>query len=118
MNPHTFLHSQNMRCDSRASLLACTIASPCLGCEPKVRVVTHKKLLQLFQECHNHCRKNRKEFIYVYCHYKNSKMKINEHQKKGCDKVVDFKMKPFKFKLYPPLINIAKNVRQIPCIEQ
>jgi len=29
-----------MRCDSWASLLACNLASPCLGCEPKARVVT------------------------------------------------------------------------------
>jgi hypothetical protein len=27
-------------CDSWASLLACTLASPCLGCKPKVRVAT------------------------------------------------------------------------------
>jgi len=26
--------------DSRASLLACNLATPCLGCEPKARVVT------------------------------------------------------------------------------
>ncbi len=31
---------ENMRCDSRASLLAFTLASPCLGREPKARVVT------------------------------------------------------------------------------
>jgi len=31
---------KNMRCDSRASLLAHTFASPYLGCEPKVRVAT------------------------------------------------------------------------------
>jgi len=30
-----------MRCDSWASLLARTFASPCFGCEPKVRVVTY-----------------------------------------------------------------------------
>jgi len=30
----------SMRCDSRASLLAFTLASPCLGREPKARVVT------------------------------------------------------------------------------
>jgi len=28
----------SMKCDSQASLLARTFASPCLGCEPKVRV--------------------------------------------------------------------------------
>jgi hypothetical protein len=30
------------KCDSRASLLAHTFTSPCLGCEPKVKVVTGK----------------------------------------------------------------------------
>jgi hypothetical protein len=29
-----------MKCDSRASLLARTFASPCPGCEPKVKVTT------------------------------------------------------------------------------
>jgi len=31
---------RNMRCDSHASFLAYTLASLCLGCEPKVRVAT------------------------------------------------------------------------------
>jgi hypothetical protein len=31
-----------MRCDSWASLLACTLVSPCLSHEPKVRVATTK----------------------------------------------------------------------------
>jgi hypothetical protein len=31
-----------MKCDSRASLLAHTFASLCLGCEPKARVMTYK----------------------------------------------------------------------------
>jgi len=30
----------SMRCDSQASFLARTFASHCLGCEPKVKVVT------------------------------------------------------------------------------
>jgi hypothetical protein len=38
--PHILLHSQEMKCDSRASFFACTFASPCLGHEPKARVVT------------------------------------------------------------------------------
>jgi hypothetical protein len=33
----------SMRCDSRASLLARTLASPCLGHEPKARVVTKRE---------------------------------------------------------------------------
>jgi hypothetical protein len=37
-------------------------------------------------------------------------MKINEHRKKGCDKVVDFKKNIFKLKLYPPLKNVAEGV--------
>jgi hypothetical protein len=31
---------ESMKCDSQASLLAHAVASPCLGREPKVRVVT------------------------------------------------------------------------------
>jgi hypothetical protein len=31
----------NMRCDSWASLLACNLASPCLGREPKAKVATN-----------------------------------------------------------------------------
>jgi hypothetical protein len=37
-------------------------------------------------------------------------MRINEHQKKGCDKVVDSERNPFKLKLYPPLRNATKGV--------
>jgi hypothetical protein len=36
--------------------------------------------LQLLQECHSHCWKDMKEFVYIYCHCKKKlKMKINEH---------------------------------------
>jgi hypothetical protein len=46
--PHTFLTLSyihgNMKCDTRASLLAYTFISPYLGNEPKVKVVT----LQVF----------------------------------------------------------------------
>ncbi len=31
---------ENMKCDSQASLLAHTLASPCLGREPKAKVAT------------------------------------------------------------------------------
>jgi len=37
-------------------------------------------------------------------------MKINEHQKKGCDKAMDSEGNPFKLKLYPPLRNATKGV--------
>jgi len=37
-------------------------------------------------------------------------MRINEHQKKGCDKVVNSKRNPFKLKLYPPLRNTEQGV--------
>jgi hypothetical protein len=37
-------------------------------------------------------------------------MRINEHEKKGCDKVVDFERNLFKLKLYPPLQNTTKCV--------
>jgi hypothetical protein len=30
----------NVKCDSQASLLTCTFASFCLGCEPKAKVMT------------------------------------------------------------------------------
>ncbi len=33
---------RSMRCDSRASLLARTLASPCLSHKPKARVTTHR----------------------------------------------------------------------------
>jgi hypothetical protein len=65
----------------------------------------------LKEECHSHCWEDKKEFICVYCHYKkNSKMKINEHWKKGCDKAVDFERNPFKLKLYPRLRNAMEGV--------
>jgi hypothetical protein len=35
-----------MKCDSRASLLACTFASPCFGHEPKVKVVTNHENIE------------------------------------------------------------------------
>jgi hypothetical protein len=37
-------------------------------------------------------------------------MWINEHQKKGCDKVVDSERNLLKLKLYPPLKNATKSV--------
>jgi hypothetical protein len=37
----------SMKCDSRASLFARTFTSPCLGCEPKVKVATFYVLLIL-----------------------------------------------------------------------
>jgi hypothetical protein len=37
-------------------------------------------------------------------------MKINEHQKKGCEKVMDSERNYFKLKLYPPLKNATKGV--------
>jgi hypothetical protein len=38
--PHTSHPFGRMKCDSQASLLAHTFASPCLGHEPKIRVTT------------------------------------------------------------------------------
>jgi hypothetical protein len=37
-------------------------------------------------------------------------MRINEHQKKGCEKDVDFEKNPLEFKLCPPLRNIMEGV--------
>ncbi len=38
--PHTFSHSWECECDSRVTLLARTFPCLCLGCKPKVKVVT------------------------------------------------------------------------------
>jgi hypothetical protein len=71
-----------------------------------VETYTHEEWLWLFKECHNHCWKDMKKFICVYYHCKkNSKMNINEHQKKGCDKTMDYEGNLLKLKLYPPLRN-------------
>jgi shikimate kinase len=37
-------------------------------------------------------------------------MKLNEHKKKGCDKVVDDHGNKLKLKLYPPLRNIIESI--------
>jgi hypothetical protein len=37
-------------------------------------------------------------------------MRINEHKKKGCEKVMDFERNPFKLKLYPPLRKTTEGV--------
>jgi hypothetical protein len=39
-----------MRCDFRASLLACTLASPCLDHKPKARVATQMTRIHDFKE--------------------------------------------------------------------
>ncbi len=76
-----------------------------------VETYIHKEWLWLLKECHSHCQDDKKEFICVYCHYKkNSKMRINEHWKKGCDKVMDSERNPFKLKLYPPLRKTVEGV--------
>jgi hypothetical protein len=38
------------------------------------------------------------------------KIEINEHQKKGCDEVVDSEGNPLKLKLYSPLRNAMEGV--------
>jgi hypothetical protein len=45
--------SGSMRCDSRAFLLARTLASPCLGCEPKARVATLKEFKEFYDHMSN-----------------------------------------------------------------
>jgi hypothetical protein len=37
-------------------------------------------------------------------------MRINEHRKKGCGKVMDFERSLLKLKLYPPLKNATEGV--------
>jgi hypothetical protein len=34
-----FCSPESVRCDSWVSLLACNLASPCFGCEPKVKLI-------------------------------------------------------------------------------
>ncbi len=47
----------------------------------------------------------------MYCNCKkNSKMKLNEHKKKGCEKVVDDHGNKLTLKLYPPLRNIVESI--------
>jgi len=48
---HSLTLPNNMKCDSRASLLANTFASPCFGHKPKARVVasTHKNVCQVYK---------------------------------------------------------------------
>jgi len=44
-----------------------------------IETYIHEEWLRLLQECHSHCQKDKKGFICVYCHCKNSTMWINEH---------------------------------------
>jgi hypothetical protein len=70
--------------------------------------------LRLLKESHSHHQEDNKEFICVYYHCKkNLKTRINEHQKKGCDKVMDSKRNLFKLKLYPPLNNAMEGVHLV-----
>jgi hypothetical protein len=46
--PHTLLHPQDCECDSQVTLSARTFPCPCLGCEPKVKVVTRKGSQHLY----------------------------------------------------------------------
>jgi hypothetical protein len=43
--PHTLLHFWEHECDSWALFLARTFASPCLGYEPKARVMTRNAII-------------------------------------------------------------------------
>jgi len=51
----------SMKCDSRASFLARTFASPCLGHEPKAKVMTLKIIDNLDKKIH--LNKNHYQFI-------------------------------------------------------
>jgi len=45
----------------------------------------------------------------VYCNYKkNSKMRLNEHRKKGCEKALDDHGNQLTLKLYSPLRNVIE----------
>jgi hypothetical protein len=51
VHPFTLSYTpMNMRCDSWASLLTCTLASPCFGHEPKARVATRMLELKKHKE--------------------------------------------------------------------
>jgi hypothetical protein len=50
-----FLHTPNsMKCDSRASFLACAFANPCLGHKLKVRVATITVLIKIYYTKNNY----------------------------------------------------------------
>jgi hypothetical protein len=69
-----------------------------------VKRYTPKEWLYLVEECHQSNRECRKEFIIcVYCTCKKiSKMRLNEHRKKGREKVVDDHGNQLTLKLYSP----------------
>ncbi len=72
---------------------------------------TPKEWLHLMEECHQNSQKDRKKFINVYCNYKKDfKMKLNEHWKKGCKKVIDDNKNQLTLKLYLPLKNVTKGI--------
>ncbi len=72
---------------------------------------TPKEWLHLMEECHQNSQKDRKELICVHCNYKkNLKMKLNEHWKKGCKKVIDDNKNQLTLNLYLPLKNITKGI--------
>ncbi len=48
--------------------------------------------------------------MFIVIARKTQKMRMNEHQKKGCDKAMDYKGNPLKLKLYPPLRNAMEGV--------
>jgi hypothetical protein len=78
-----------------------------------VKTYIREEWMRLLKECHGHYQEDKKEFISVYFHYKkNSKMKINEHQNKGCDKAVNFEGNPFKLKLYVATLALGSRPKQ------
>jgi hypothetical protein len=60
----------SMTCDSHASFLARTLASLCLGREPKAKVVTHKghHFISMAMEVHSACRHDMDHFIKECAH--------------------------------------------------
>jgi hypothetical protein len=75
-----------------------------------MKIYTPKIWLHLVEKCHENNREDRKEFILcLYCNCKkNTKMKLNEHKKKGCEKAMDDHGNQLTLKLYPPLKNVIK----------
>jgi hypothetical protein len=65
---------KSMRCDSRASFLVRTLASPCLGCEPKARVATTTVLLK-YQLVQGACKIKEGDLVHTWICYFQTKWK-------------------------------------------
>jgi hypothetical protein len=60
---------RSMRCDSRASLLAHTLVSPNLGCEPKARVATMNLWTKAYEQDWIYLEWNEPSHSQMNCHF-------------------------------------------------